>query len=176
MNKLVLLFLLMLMQVTAGYAQKVSGTFTLPENERFISVSWDWSDAVIDKYLNEKDWASVNGEKKWETAKLEAMQLIVREMNSKMDKSRITVISPESERKTAYTLYICPIKYSKKGDNQSFYVLKNNSTGEEIGRCRLNGDGGRIGTVANLLGDGYEEAARKMGTILVKYKKIRSMQ
>ena len=96
----------------------------------------------------------VNGKEYWEKAKLEVLSLIVREMNSKMEKSRITVISPESDRRTAYTLYICPIKYSKKGDNVSIYRLKETSSGEEIGSCKLSGDGGSFGSVANLLGDG----------------------
>ena len=172
MKKLCIICSFLLMSAMC-FSQKVMGTFTLPEGEKFISIDWDWSDAVIDKKYNEADWIVVNGKEYWDKAKLEVLSLIVREMNSKMDKSRITVISPESDTKTAYTLYICPIKYSKRGDNVSIYKLKETSSGEEIGSCKLSGDGGSFGSVANLLGDGYEEAARKMGTILKRYNKIK---
>ncbi len=172
MKKLLFICSFLLMSAV-GFSQKVTGTFTLPESEKFISIGWDWSDAVIDKKYNEADWVVVNGKEYWENAKMEVLNLLVREMNSKMEKSRITVISPESDTKTAYTLYICPIKYSKKGDNVSIYRLKENGSGEEIGSCKLSGDGGSIGSVANLLGDGYEEAARQMGKILKKYNKIK---
>ena len=37
-----------------SFSQKVTGTFTLPEGEKFISIDWDWSDAVIDKKYNDK--------------------------------------------------------------------------------------------------------------------------
>ena len=171
--KKILFAISFLLLATAGYSQKVEGTFTLPESERFVSVAWDWSEAIIDKKFTEKDWAAVTGEKYWEEAKQEALQLITREMNEKMDNARISVISPDSETKTAFTLLICPITYSKKGNNHSFYILKDNRNGKVIGRCRIAGDGGKIGTVANLLGDGYEEAARKMGKILKKYNRIR---
>ena len=172
MKKFFVISLLLLMSAVS-FSQKVTGTFTLPESERFISIDWDWSDAVIDKKYNEADWVLVNGKDYWEKAKLEVLTLLAREMNSKMEKSRITVISPENNKKTAYTLYICPIKYSKKGDNVSIYRLKDNSSGMEIGSCKLSGDGGSIGSVANLLGDGYEEAARQMGKILKRYNKLK---
>lgn len=167
-----LLFISSFLLISAvSYSQKVTGTFTLPQSEKFVSLAWDWSNTLIDKRLNEKDWASINGEDYWEKAKLEVLNLISREMNEKMEKSRISVFSPESKRETAYTLYICPIAYSKKGDNKSNYILKETKTGKEIGRCTIKGDGGSIGSVANLLGDGYEEAARKMGKILKSYNK-----
>lgn len=172
MKKLFFIYSFLLLSAVS-FSQKVTGTFTLPEGEKFISIDWDWSDAVIDKKYNEADWIVVNGKEYWEKAKLEVLSLLVREMNSKMEKARITVISPENEKKTKYTLFICPIKYSKKGDNVSIYRLKETSSGEEIGSCKLSGDGGSFGSVANLLGDGYEEAARKMGTILKRYNRIK---
>lgn len=172
MKKLLLISTVLLLSVSC-YSQKVAGTFSIPENEKFIAIQWDWSQAVIDNKLSEKEWATVNGEDYWEEAKAEILVMITSIMNEPLEKARVSVISPESKMNTAYTLYICPITYSKKGNNYSDYILKENSTGREIGRCQLKGVGGRIGTVSNLLGDGYEEAAHKMGTILKKYNRIK---
>lgn len=170
MKKLFLISTILFLSVSC-YSQKVAGTFSIPEDEKFIAVEWDWSQAVIDKKLNEKEWAAVNGEDYWEKAKQENLVMIIRIMNEPLEKARVSVISPDSKMQTAYTLYICPITYSNKGDNYSDYILKESRTGLEIGRCQLKGSGGRIGTVSNLLGDGYEEAAYKMGTILKKYNR-----
>ena len=91
MKKLCVICSFLLMSAIC-FSQKVTGTFTLSEGEKFISVDWDWSDAIIDKKYNEADWIVVNGKEYWEKAKLEVLSLLVREMNSKMDKSRITVV------------------------------------------------------------------------------------
>lgn len=170
-----LLVVLCLLISTTSYSQKVLGSFSLPESEKFLDVKWDWSKAVIDKKLTEKEWAIVVGENDWEQAKLEALQLITREMNEKLENSRIMVIAPGSEKKTACTLFITPISYNKKGFNVSQYILINNQTGNQVGICEIKGDGGKIGSVGNLLGDGYEESARKIGTILKKYNKVKKI-
>ena len=72
-----LLFLVITVMIFVDcYSQKVTGTFTIPESEKFISLEWDWSEAVIDKKLSENDWAAINGEEYWEKAKMEALKLI----------------------------------------------------------------------------------------------------
>lgn len=45
--------------LTTSYSQKVLGSFSLPESEKFLDVKWDWSKAVIDKKLTEKELAIV---------------------------------------------------------------------------------------------------------------------
>ena len=172
MKKKILLSLFMLVSI-ACFSQKVTGTFSLPESEKFLDLKWDWSKAVIDKKLNEKEWATVVGEKTWEEAKQEALLLIAREMNEKLANSRIMIVSPENDTKTAYTLYITPLSYKKKGDNVSQYILVDNKKGEQMGMCETYGTGGKIGSVGNLLGDGYEEAARRIAGVLRKYNKVR---
>ena len=173
MKKIILFSMFMLLSM-ASYSQKVTGTFSLPESEKFLDLKWDWSKAVIDKKLTEQEWATVVGEKTWEEAKQEALHLIAREMNEKLVNSRIMIVSPENDTKTAYTLYITPLEYEKKGNNESRYILVDNKTGEQIGMCETYGTGGKIGSVGNLLGDGYEEAARRIAGVLRKYNKVRN--
>lgn len=172
MKKKILISLFLLVSI-AGYSQKVTGTFSLPESEKFLDLKWDWSKAIIDKKLTEKEWATVVGEKTWEEAKHEALLLIAREMNGKLANSRIMIVSPENDTKTACTLYITPLEYGKKGTNVSQYRLVDNKTGEQIGMCETYGTGGKIGSIGNLLGDGYEEAARRIAGVLRKYNKVR---
>lgn len=172
MKKILLLSLCLLFSMTS-FSQKVLGSFSLPESEKFLDVKWDWSKAIIENKLTEKEWAIVIGENDWEQAKLEALQLIIREMNEKLENARIMVIAPRNEKKTACTLFITPISYNKKGFNVSQYILIDNKTGNQVGICKIKGNGGKFGTMGNLLGDGYEESARKMGKILKKFNKVK---
>ena len=91
-------------------------------------------------------------------------------MNNHLTRSRIIAILPGSELKSSYTIFICPIKLDSKGNNKSNYVLKD-ASGKELGRAQFNGDGGHWGTFANLMGDGYEKAGRKLASLMKKYNK-----
>ena len=154
------------------HAQKIiSGSFELPTSETYLAVDWDCTKTVFEKKYNESEWSSINGEKEWNEAKSEAMGLILRKMNDELEKSRIMVVRANEKLKASYTMYICPLKLDRKGNNVSQYVIKANSNGEELGRIQVNGDGGHWGTFANLLGDGYEEAAKKVGKFINKKNK-----
>ncbi len=154
----------------SGYAQKVlSGNFELPDNEKYLTIDWDCSESVIDKKYNEKEWQAVKGDD-WPKAKQQVLERIVGDMNDHMKNSRIIAVLPSSELKGAYTLYICPIKLDRKGNNKSNYVLRD-SNGNEKGKAQFNGDGGNWGTFANLMGDGYEHAGSKLASLIKKYNK-----
>lgn len=173
MKKNCILFIILLFSLS-GYSQTlVSGTFTLPEEEKYLGVSWNCSETVFENKYNETEWENLMGKEEWQQAKKEALVQIVMEMSTKMEKSRITLVKEGSDFQPGYTMYICPVKLNRKGDNKSFYVIINNATGEEVGRLRLGGDGGHFGSLANLLWDGYEEAARKMGKYITSHNKTK---
>ena len=160
------------------YSLKTNGTLALPESEKFLAVNFDFSKALIDEKLNEAEWAALNGEDKWEEAKQEALDRIVKLMNDKMSKSRITFVQERLTKtensifKTNYTLYIIPYTYSKKGNNKSLFVIKNNKTGEELGSVAAIGYGGSFGSLGNLLGDGYENSGPTVAKKIAKKNKL----
>ena len=105
-------------------AQKVlSGTFELPANEKYLAIDWDCTQAIFDKKYTEKEWHAIKGDD-WPNAKKQVIEGIVRDMNDKMGKSRIIAVLPGSELQGAFTLYICPQKLDRKGNNKSTYILK----------------------------------------------------
>ena len=162
------------MSITCVNAQKlITGTFALPSSERYLAVAWDFSEAVIEKKYSEKEWENINGREAWANAKAEALGYIINEINGKMKKSRLICISTDSDIKPTYTLYIHPLTLNRKGDNKSLYILKETASGREVGRAKRSGDGGHFGSLANLLFDGYEEAARDIGGFLAKKNKLK---
>ena len=167
-----LLFLFLILSLTGQSQTLVSGSFSLPKSEKFLTVEWDFSEAVIEQKYNEAEWKALNGEDKWTEAKDETLTLIMREMNKNLSNSRLTIVTKESGLSFSYTIYVCPQKLFKNGNNLSLYILKEISSGKEIGRCVIKGKGGKFGSLSNLLGDGYEEAARKMGKYLRSQKKL----
>ena len=168
------LFIVFMLVSIPSYSQKtVSGSFELPKEEKYLAVDWDCSQTLFEKKHNEAEWEALIGKEEWTKAKTEALGDILVEMNNKMRKSRITVVKKGSELKYNYTMYIAPIKLNRKGDNTSFYILRRYSDGVEVGRVKLGGDGGSMGSLANLIWDGYEEASRKMGRYLTSHNKLK---
>ena len=154
------------------FAEKMEGTFTLPENEKYLCIDWDFSETVFEKKFDEKEWQSMIGKEEWENAKKEALSQIILHINTKMKKSRIIAVKSKSDLKSNYTLYIAPISLDKKGNNKSKYILKNSVTDEVVGEMIAKGDGGHWGDLANLLWDGYEEMSEKIAKKLVRDNKL----
>lgn len=162
--------LILLMFSVSIFAQKViSGHFRLPSNEKYITLDWDCSETIFDKKFNEKEWKAVKGDD-WPEAQKQVIEGIVKDMNDHLTRSRIIAILPGSELQASYTIFICPIKLDSKGNNKSIYVLKD-SSGKEIGKAEFSGDGGHWGTFANLMGDGYEKAGKKLASLMKRYNK-----
>jgi hypothetical protein len=165
------LFVLIFLSLSlSANAQKVlSGSFELPANEKYVAIDWDCSQTLFDKKYTEKEWHAIKGND-WDEAKKQVVEMIVKDMNEHMRKTRIIAVLPGSELHGAYTLYICPQKLDHKGNNKSTYILRDGQ-GKEIGKAEFNGDGGHWGTFANLVGDGYEKAGKKLASLIKKYNK-----
>ena len=159
-----------------------SGTFTLPESEKYLLLKFDFSNTVFEDKYNEADWALLNGKESWEEAKQDALGRIVELMNREMTKTRIIMVldkmgvSGNSGIKPNYTLFITPISYFKNGKNKSNYVIKNNETGEILGIIETKGSGGHFGSLGNLLGDGFEKSAPYIALKIAKYNKIKKKE
>lgn len=168
MKKLFVL-ILVCFSLSANAQKVLSGSFELPANEKYLALDWDCSQTLFDKKYNEKEWHAIKGDD-WPNAKKQVIEGIVRDMNEHMIKTRIIAVLPGSELHGAYTLYICPQKLDHKGNNKSTYILRDDN-GTELGKAEFNGDGGHWGTFANLMGDGYENAGKKLASLIKKYNK-----
>ena len=100
-------------------------------------------------------------------------------MNEKMEKTRIIMVlekmitSENSSIKPNYTLYITPETYFRKGRNKSMFVLKNNETGEVLGTVSTNEKGAKIGSLGNLLGEGYDFTSQEVAKRIAKENRIK---
>ena len=66
-----------------------------------------------------------------------------------------------------YTLSVKPISVSKKGDNTNeCYIL--DEDGNALVKFQISGSGGHWGSMSNLWGDGYEDAAKSLASFILK--------
>jgi len=144
----------------------ISGSFDCLSTEKAVCIKWDFTNTVFEKKYNEQEWTELKGTEEWDNAKKEAMDLIIENVNEMLKKEQVYVVK-ESERAN-YVITIFPLTLDKKGNNKSEYVLTDIKGKNEEGRILIKGDGGHWGNLANLLGDGYEEAARKLGKYIRK--------
>lgn len=176
MKKLLILILFLIEASVSCFSQTVNGDFTIPLTDKYVVLKFDCSKTVFENKYNETDWGLIVGVEEWAKAKKEALARIVGMMNEKMKKTRIIMVvedpsSTISTTKSNYTLYIMPFTLNRKGKNKSNFILKENSTGNVLGFTSVKGGGGHFGSLANLLGDGYEDSAPDVAKLIEKYNK-----
>ena len=164
-RSLLIFFFLILAQSVA--AQKIDGSFKLPEEVKYIRLDWDCSKTVFEGRMTEQEWIGTKGQE-WVEAKREVLQKVLDITNEKLTKTRFIVLLPESELKSSYTIFICPLTLDKYGKNTTEIILKNEE-GVSMGSVQYNDCGGRVGTLANLLGGGFEDAATSIASVLKKH-------
>lgn len=158
---------------------KPGGSWSLPDQEKYLLLKFDFSETVFEKKYNETDWAILKGKEAWEEAKQEALDRIVNMMNAAMTKTRVIIVQEKmlsSESPSVipnYTLYIAPQTYYSKGKNKSLFVLKNNKSGEIIGSVKTEGIGGHFGSLGNLLGDAFEHSGPQVAKLIAKNNKLK---
>lgn len=143
--------------------EKISSSFEILKDESVVDIMFSFKETVFEKKFNEEQWIEIHGEDEWNKAKEEAMQIIVSNVNEKLRKQALFVKKHNPQKNCHYTIIVAPIKLDRNGNNVSYYYLRDNTSNTIIARKKINGDGGRFGDLANLLGDGYEEAARSLG-------------
>lgn len=149
------------------HAQKeISGSFGCLSTERAVCIRWDFSNTLFENKFSEQEWEETKGKAAWNNAKNEAMDVIIENVNDMLKKEQVFVV--KNSDKAHYIITIAPLSLDSKGNNNSEYILTDIKNGSEEGRILIKGDGGHWGDLSNLLGDGYEEAARKLGKYIKK--------
>lgn len=167
MSRKYLSLLLALFSVNCFAQKVVSGSFSALSSEKAVSVRWDFGSTVFEKKFNEREWESLNGETEWRKAKNEAMAVILKCINEELKKNHVYVVGENLSNECKYTIIVSPISLDRKGNNNSnYYLVDNNNV--EVACVQIKGDGGHWGSLGNLMGDGYEEAAKKLGKLIKK--------
>lgn len=139
-----------------------SGSLNEVSEVNRISVKFAWEGATI---AGMSDEAYTLTDKAWEEGKAEAERRFIVELNSSLRRAAIEA-APFKDAK--YTLLFSVMEVSKTGDVLGIASILD-AKGKEVAVIEnIIGKGGKVGSLSNLAGDGFENAARKLGRCLLQ--------
>ena len=154
-----------------AFGQKLEPSdFKLPE-EGVFSIVFDYSEAMIRQMPYD---AFCKLDKDFEEDKKGAETRFAEELNEQVHKkTKSRAIFLPDEKDTKFTIKIVPIEIEENGSSQVdviFICNDDNSVCAKISGIECYG--GRFGSFANLVGDGYENLAKDIVYIL-RHKRLR---
>lgn len=172
--KRLLLFASLLMTMMSASAQKlIDGSLDRLVDARYVLVTWDFSETKFENsFMDEETWIykSNSSLKEWDQdTKPEVLEAFISKANRELSQSPITLTDEDMSHTTRFVMVIAPQRLHRNGNNQTLYLFRDmERNGEIFAVVKLSTMGGRIGTLTNLLSDGYKEAGELMGSYLRK--------
>jgi hypothetical protein len=170
MKKLLMVMQLLLLCCTMAFASPTTGLSVLKGQHRIL---WkvDWSQLKIEG-MNRTDWLKYRQAEQPEydaTYELE-YQLkprivdMVTGANSKLTGKQM-VLCTDSD--CTYTLVLQPVSLSKKGNCTVKCYVKQTKSGRTVYEFFVLGRGGVFGSMSNLWGDGFQNAGKRLGKMII---------
>lgn len=172
MKKIVLFLVAIMVALTADAQKIIESKIPSLKGESKINIKIDFSETKIDN-KSIADWLEYRQatQPKYDAKKeledeLEPVvqKKIVKNLNDKLSRKGAFVTINSNAK---YTLSVKPISVSKKGDNTNEYCILD-ETGNVLVKFQISGSGGHWGSMSNLWGDGYEDAAKRLASFMVK--------
>ena len=159
MKKLLVLLLAAMPLVLAAQNVPViaSGSLDAVSEVNRLGVRFAWEGATI---AGMSDEAYSLTDKGWADGKAEAERRFIVELNSSLRRAAIEA-APFTD--TKYTLLFSVLEVSKTGDVLGIASILDQKGHEVAVIENIAGRGGKVGSLSNLAGDGFENAAKKLG-------------
>ncbi len=170
--KVLLLMAAMIVTLSANAQKILQGSKPSLKGEAKINLKLDLTDTRIDN-KSIADWLEYrqaeqpdyNAKDELEKElKPEIQEKIVKELNDKLGKKGAFVTINGSAK---YTLLVCPVSIKKNGKNTNECSILDEN-GNVLVKFLASGSGGTFGSMANLIGDGYENSGSKMASFVAK--------
>ena len=131
----------------------------------FIAFSIDYSEAII-KGLSEHDYADLVGKAEWEETKASLRKSFLRVFADNMGRKEVYMFGADrADAKYRITLQV--EKIDRRGNMDGpFFLEKIGDDNNVYAKIKLSGDGGRIGSFVNLMGDGHRDMSEKFAKFL----------
>lgn len=168
-----LLFVATLLLTLNVDAQKVvDGSIPSLKGENKINLKIDFSETLIDNKSIE-DWLEYrqatqpkdDAKKELESElKPVAKQKLTDILNDKFQKNGVFFTNNNNAK---YTLIVKPVNVSMKGNNTNECSIIDDAN-KVLVKFQVVGSGGRLGSMRNLWGDGYDDTAKKIASFIKK--------
>lgn len=136
--------------------------------ESLIEVKFDFSNTVFEDGHNYEWWISeVTSKEEWENKSMPYLsKKLLENINDKAnDKNMYFTTSTD---KANYTMIVAPISLNRKGNNQSKITFYEKDSNEAKVVFDITAKGGKIGSLTNLMGDGFGSVGSQLGKYLKK--------
>lgn len=172
MKKIALILMAIMVTLTTDAQKILDGSIPSLKGEGKINLKIDFSETKIDN-KSIADWLEY---RQATQPKYDAQKELENELKPVVQEKILKVLNNKLSKKGAfvtintnakYTLSVKTISVSKKGDNTNeCYIL--DEDGNALVKFQISGSGGHWGSMSNLWGDGYEDAAKKIASFILK--------
>jgi hypothetical protein len=174
MKKVNFMTLCLMLSIMSVHAQKLKeGSLAFLNGEKELNIVFDFTGALIDN-KSEKDFVDIQGVRKgdewktkWENSTKKGFYILF------LVKFNEHLIGKHELRGGSFpnATYQATIRINKidsDGEVRGEAVFTQANSTELLARVKINGDGGRWGSLENLFGDGFEKAGDKFGKFVAR--------
>lgn len=173
MKKIILLVMSLFgLMGTVNAQDLINGSLGFLNNERNLALTFDFSETEIEG-MTTKDFLSAKykdierGEKWLALAQKEILAKFVCSFNETLIKKGIPLQCRKSESAN-YQAIIKAKSFTNKGNMTAVILLTKVGSEDVLTKINLSAKGGQFGTLANLMGDGFRNAGKKLAKLIIK--------
>lgn len=167
----IILVLFMSLSV-AGYGQKlIGGSLNFLKGEKELEINFDYSKMYI---LNttEEDFLYLKTEQRGEDWRVywneEVKKSLKNKFVSEFNETSTLRASYKDNPQANYTATVYILTVDSDGKTGSEVVFTQRGSGTILAKIKLDGNGGRFGTLENLMGDAYKRSGKSLAKFLQK--------
>lgn len=173
MKKIILLVISLFgLMGTINAQYLTSDSFGFLKNERNLALTFDFSETEIEgmttkEFLAAKYKDRERGEKWLALAQKEISAKFVCSFNETFIKKGIPLQSRKFESAN-YQAIIKAKSFTNKGNMTAVILFTKIDSQDILAKINLSAKGGQFGTLANLMGDGFRNAGKKLAKLIIK--------
>ena len=150
----------------------INGSLGFLKNERNLALTFDFSETEIEgmttkEFLSAKYNDTERGKKWLALAQKEISAKFVCSFNETFIKKGISLQYRKSESAN-YQAVIKAKSFSNKGNMTAVILFTKVDSQDVLAKINLSAKGGQFGTLANLMGDGFRNAGKKLAKLIIK--------
>lgn len=167
----IILILFMFLSVI-GYGQKlISGSLDFLKGEKELEINFDYSKMLI-MNNTEEDFLYLKTDQKGEEWRVywnkEVKKSLKFDFVSEFNGKSALHASYKDNPKANYIATVYILTVDSNGKTGSEVVFTQRGSGTILAKIKLNGNGGRFGTLENLMGDAYKRSGENLAKFLRK--------
>ncbi len=164
---------LILMAVTLVSATALAQNLSFLRGQRKLACRFDWTELTVDG-MDVDDWIdnrnmeqpTYNAKKELEDQLKPQIMLLVQECNERLKEENL-YLTHKSDN-VRYVLVMKASDIDRRGNAAFMMTILDLQTDKKMAEFPINGKGGKIGSMANLWGDGMRSAGKRLGKFIVK--------